>query len=113
MQGDWGGKGLGLSRGSYKKTLNSKPYTPNPKKSRFPFELRWSPDYIHSGRDSVHTLQNKGLLRSMGSIPDTERYRVTFLIRNSNPPQGHHRALGKVLPQDPRGSQFLMSEVLL
>jgi len=39
--------------------------------------------------------------------------RGTSLIINSPPPQGHHRALGIILLQGPRGSRFLMSEVLL
>jgi len=68
--------------------------------------------YIQVGIPYIHS-RTKAFYVQWRSIPDTERYRVTFLIRNSNPPQGHHRALGKVLPQDPRGSQFLMSEVLL
>ena len=40
-------------------------------------------------------------------------YRVTSLIRNNNPPQGHHKALGIFLLQDPRGARFFMSKVPL
>jgi len=40
-------------------------------------------------------------------------YRVTSLIRNSPPPQGHQRALDMVLLKGPRGARFLMSEVPL
>ena len=43
----------------------------------------------------------------------TSLYRVTSLIRNSPPSQGHHRALGTVLLQGPGGALFLMSEVPL
>jgi len=37
----------------------------------------------------------------------------TSLIRNSPPPQDHHRALGIFLLQGPRGALFLMNEVTL
>ena len=40
-------------------------------------------------------------------------YRGTSLKRSSPPRKGHHRALGMVLPQGPRGPLFLMSEVPL
>ena len=40
-------------------------------------------------------------------------YRGTSLIRNSTPPQDHHRALGIVLLKGPRDALFLMSEVPL
>ena len=40
-------------------------------------------------------------------------YRGTSLIRNRPPPYDHHRALGMVLLQGPRGALFLMSEVPL
>ena len=35
------------------------------------------------------------------------------VLRNSPPPQGHHRALRRVLLQGPRGALFRMSEVPL
>ena len=40
-------------------------------------------------------------------------YRVTSPVRNSQPPQDHHRAIGIVLRQGPRGALFLMIEVPL
>ena len=40
-------------------------------------------------------------------------YRGTSPIRNSNPPQDHHRALGIFLLWDARRAPFLMSEVPL
>ena len=40
-------------------------------------------------------------------------YRGTSLIRNSTPPQDHHRALGIVLLWGPRGRHFLMSKIPL
>ena len=44
---------------------------------------------------------------------DAAGYRGTSLIRNSPPPEGHHRALGIVLLLGPAGRLFLMSEVPL
>ena len=40
-------------------------------------------------------------------------YKGTSLMRNSRPPQGHHRALGIVLMQGLRGAPFLVGEVPL
>ena len=40
------------------------------------------------------------------SHSERSHYRDTSLIRNSPPPSGHHRALGIVLLQGPRGAQF-------
>ena len=41
------------------------------------------------------------------------RYRDTSLIRNPQPPQDHHKALGIGILQGPRVGRFLMSEVPL
>jgi len=40
-------------------------------------------------------------------------YKGTSLIRNRPLPDDHHRPLGTVLLQGPRGGRFLMSEVPL
>ena len=40
-------------------------------------------------------------------------YRGTSPMRNSPPPEDHHRALGIFLLKGPRGALFLMSEVPL
>ena len=48
-----------------------------------------------------------------GTLTLTAPCRGTLLIRNSNPPQGHYRALGTGLQQGPRGELSLMSEVPL
>ena len=51
--------------------------------------------------------------KSLGSSWACRAYRVTSLISNSPPPQGHHMALSMVVLSGPRGAQFLMSEVTL
>ena len=48
-----------------------------------------------------------------GGVATNRDDRGTSLIRNSPPPQDHHRILGIVLLQGPRGALFLMSEVHL
>ena len=48
-----------------------------------------------------------------GSGLEFRNYRGTLLIRNCPPPKDHHRALDIGLLYDPRGGQFLMSEVPL
>ena len=50
---------------------------------------------------------------SGGCISLRARYRGTSLIRNSPPPQGHHRALDIVELQGPTRGLFLMHEVPL
>jgi len=56
---------------------------------------------------------SRGSLSHTHAQPGEMRYRGTSLIRNSAPPQDHHRALGIVLLQGPRRRVFLMSEIPL
>jgi hypothetical protein len=52
-------------------------------------------------------------VRSRSELGTELGYRSTSLIRNSAPPQDHHRALGIVLLQGRRGAMFFISEALL
>jgi len=51
--------------------------------------------------------------RCLSIVARKALYRGISLIRDINPLQGHHRALGIVLLQSPKGALFLMSEVSL
>ena len=59
----------------------------------------------------IEVILYRGVLRR--ARLESALYRVTSPIRNSSPPSDHHRALGIVLLQGPRGALFLMSEVPL
>ena len=62
-------------------------------------------------RDQFYENKRTGLQSPLCGRGDANTYRGTLLIRNSTPPKDHHRALGIVLLQGPRGALFLMSEV--